>query len=114
MSSLLALKAAATLSDVAFLLGVKPAALSFILYKIPDSLKYTTFTVSKKNGGVRIIFAPDARLKMVQSRLGKLLEKCQLEIEAALKVKRPCVLAHGFKSGFSIQTNAINHRGRRW
>lgn len=114
MSDLSALKSAATINDVAILLGMKPAALAFILYKIPDHLKYTTFTVPKKSGGDRIIFAPDERLKLVQSRLGKLLEKCQLEVEAKLKVKPQCVLAHGFKPGFSIQTNAINHRGRRW
>jgi retron-type reverse transcriptase len=70
--------------------------------------------VPKKSGGDRIIFAPNNRLKLVQSRLGKLLERCQLEVEAKLKVKRKCVLAHGFKTGFSIQTNAINHCGRRW
>ena len=43
-----------------------------------------------------------------------MLEQCQLEVEAKLNVKPQCVLAHGFKTGFSIQTNAINHRGRRW
>jgi retron-type reverse transcriptase len=114
MTHLTALKAAATLNDVAMLLGVKPASLAFVLYKLPDPHKYTTFAVPKKSGGERIIFAPDKRLKLVQGRLGKLLEKCQLEVEAKLNVKRECALAHGFKTGFSIQTNAINHRGRRW
>ena len=114
MASLSALKAAATLSDVAILLGLKPASLAFVLYKLPDSRKYTTFTVPKKSGGERIIFAPNKRLKLIQSPLGKLLEKCQLEVEAKLKVKPRCILAHGFKTGFSIQTNAINHRSRRW
>jgi RNA-directed DNA polymerase len=114
MAELKALKAAVTLSDVAILLGLKPAALAFVLYKIPDQNKYTTFTVPKKSGGERIISAPNNRLKLVQSRLGNLLAKCQLEVEATLKVRRKCVLAHGFKTGFSIQTNAINHRGRRW
>lgn len=114
MTFLARLKAATTLNDVAVLLGIKPAALAFILYKIPDEAKYTTFSVAKKSGGERIISAPDPRLKLVQRQLAKFLEQCQLEVEAKLKVKPQCVLAHGFKAGFSIQTNAINHRGRRW
>jgi len=114
MTYLTKLKAATTLKDVASLLGVRPATLTFILYKIPTPNKYTTFTVPKKSGGERVISAPDPRLKLIQRRLGKFLEQCQLEIEAKLKVKPQCVLAHGFKVGFSIQTNAINHRGRRW
>jgi RNA-directed DNA polymerase len=114
MAYLSELKAATTLNDVATLLGVKPATLAFVLYKIPDQYKYTKFSVPKKSGGERIISAPDKRLKLIQSRLGKLLAQCQLEVEAKLKVKPQCVLAHGFKAGFSIQTNAINHRGRRW
>jgi RNA-directed DNA polymerase len=108
------LKSATTLNDVAILLGVKPATLAFILYKIPHQNKYTTFSVPKKSGGERIISAPEPRLKMIQGRLGKLLEQCQVDVEAKLKLKPQCVLAHGFKPGFSIQTNAINHRGRRW
>ena len=114
MAYLEKLKAAATLNDVAYLLSVKPSALAFILYKIPDANRYTTFTVPKKSGGTRVIAAPNQRLKLIQSRLGKLLQQCQIEIEAELKVKPQCVLAHGFKAGFSIQTNAANHRARRW
>ena len=41
------LKSAMTLNDVAILLGVKPATLAFILYKIPHQNKYTTFSVPK-------------------------------------------------------------------
>jgi hypothetical protein len=114
MRHLTALQAATTLNHVAALLGIKPAALAYVVYWIPDQNKYTTFSVPKKSGGARIISAPDPRLKLIQSRLAKLLAECQLEIEAKLKVKPQCVLAHGFKAGFSIQTNAINHRGRRW
>jgi retron-type reverse transcriptase len=114
MSYLPRLKAATTLNHVAALLGIKPATLAFVIYWIPDQNKYRTFSVPKKSGGERIISAPDPRLKLIQSRLAKLLEQCQLEVEAKLKVKPQCVLAHGFKAGFSIQTNAINHRGRRW
>jgi RNA-directed DNA polymerase len=114
MAYLIKLKSATTLNDMAILLGVKPNTLAFILYKIPHQHKYTTFSVPKKSGGERVISAPEPRLKMIQARLGTFLEQCQDEVEAKLKLKPQCVLAHGFKSGFSIQTNAINHRGRRW
>jgi|SRR5579883_490797 len=114
MPYLVRLRAATTLNDVAILLGVKPATLAFVLYKIPDQHKYTKFSVPKKTGGARIISAPDPRLKFIQGRLAKLLEQCQIEIEAKLNVKSQCVLAHGFKTGFSIQTNASNHRSQSW
>ena len=29
-------------------------------------------------------------------------------------MKPQCILAYGFRAGFSIQTNAVNHRARRW
>lgn len=102
------------MNDVAHLLGVKPSALAYVLYKIPEEEKYATFKVSKKSGGERSISAPDERLKLIQSRLGAFLEAAQQEIEIKLDVKRQCVLAHGFKKNFSIATNAINHRNRRW
>ncbi|MBB4378460.1 retron Ec67 family RNA-directed DNA polymerase/endonuclease [Bradyrhizobium sp. SBR1B] len=114
MTHLAKLKAASSLNDLALLLGVKPSGLAYVLYKIPDENKYTRFTVPKKTGGERTISAPDPRLKMIQRRLAKLLAKCQVEVEEKLKVKPRCTLAHGFKSGFSIQTNAANHRGQRW
>ena len=63
MADLTKLKAATTLNDVALLLGVKPATLAFVLYKIPDQQKYSTFSVPKKSGGERVISAPDKRLK---------------------------------------------------
>lgn len=114
MAHLAQLKAASSLIEFAPLLGVKPSSLAYVLYKIPDEHKYVQFTVPKKTGGERLISAPEPRLKMIQQRLAKLLAKCQAEVEETLKVKPQCTLAHGFKSGFSIQTNAANHRGQRW
>ncbi|WP_315742402.1 retron Ec67 family RNA-directed DNA polymerase/endonuclease [Bradyrhizobium sp. SZCCHNR1075] len=114
MSPLAKLRAASSLNDLALLLGVKPSGLAFVLYKIPDDKKYVQFSVPKKVGGERIISAPDKRLKMIQRRLAKLLQKCQIEVEEQLKVKPQCTLAHGFKKGFSIRTNAASHRGQRW
>lgn len=114
MAYLALLKAASSLHDLASLLGVKPSTLAYVLYKIPDKEKYTQFSIEKKNGEERLISAPVPRLKMIQRRLAKLLAKCQAEVEEKLRVKPKCTLAHGFKAGFSIQTNAVNHRGQRW
>ena len=111
MAHLTKLKAAINLNDVAILLGMKPAGLAFVLYKIPDQHKYTKFSVLKKSSGERIISAPTERLKLIQSRLGKLLEQCQLEVEAKLKLKPQCVLSHGFKTGF-LNSNQCNKSPR--
>ena len=112
MSSLINLKTATTLSDIAHLLGYKPKAVSFILYKLQSAQKYTTFEIPKKNGGKRIINAPVDQLKGLQRRLAHLLQDCLEEINAARNVKDRT--AHGFKRNRSIITNARQHRNRRW
>jgi len=48
MTALKKLKKATSLSDLAILLGYKPKALSYILYKIPSDNKYIEFTIPKK------------------------------------------------------------------
>lgn len=112
MSRLAKLKAAASLHDVAHLLGYKPKAVSYILYKLPADQKYTTFKIPKRNGGQRTIKAPVDRLKSLQRNLADLLQDCVDEINAARKLKDRT--AHGFKRKRSIITNARQHRNRRW
>ena len=114
MSSLASLKLVQSLNSFAMLLGMKPAALAYILYKLPPAQKYKLFEIEKKSGGVRKIMAPEPRLKLVQRRLADLLLRCQSEIEASIGVKDECALAHGFKPRLSISTNAEKHRNRRW
>ena len=58
MSSLGNLKAATSIGDVAKLLGFRPKAVSYILYKQPAANKYKTFQIPKRNGGQRTINAP--------------------------------------------------------
>jgi hypothetical protein len=72
------------------LLGMKPAALAYILYKLSPAGKYKSFDIEKKSGGVRKIMAPEPRLKLVQRRLADLLLKCQSEIEISIGVKDEC------------------------
>lgn len=110
MSALLLLKSAHSLHDIANLLAVKPAHLSYVLYKKHTSLKYTTFTIPKKYGGSRTISAPVADLKHIQCQLADLLLRCWEEMCA--KYGRQA--AHGFVSGKSILTNAHAHRAKAY
>src|SRR5437773_7456974 len=112
MSRLEALKSAQTLSDVAKLLLFKPSALSYLIIKQPSASKYTTFEIPKRTRGTRTIKAPAERLKLVQAKLSDLLQDCLDEINKAKNRKDR--IAHGFKRGRSIITNARQHRKRRW
>lgn len=110
MSFLTVLKNAKSLHDVAHLLGYKPKSLSYVIYKMP--VKYETFTVPKKSGGVRNISAPRPELKLLQRRLSDGLQSCWDEINTEKKIAKP--ISHGFRKGASILTNASVHRGRRF
>lgn len=75
-------------------------------------IKYKTFTVPKKSGGVRTISAPSPELKLLQRRLSDGLQNCWDEINTRKNLTKP--IAHGFRRGASIFTNASVHRGRRY
>jgi len=75
-------------------------------------VKYETFTVPKKTGGVRTISAPRPELKLLQRRLSDGLQSCWDEINTEKKITKP--ISHGFRKGSSILTNASVHRGRRF
>jgi RNA-directed DNA polymerase len=111
-SRLASLQTITNRAELATLLGFKPASLAYILFKIPQPAKYTTFTIAKRNGGVRIIQAPVPSLKLLQRKLSDLLLDCVDEINDA--TRRRDRAAHGFKRGRSIRTNAKKHRHRRW
>ena len=112
MSSIKDLKTTSSLMELAWLLKYEPKTLSYILYVIPDDQKYKTFSIQKKSGGERVIHAPVDRLKRLQKNLSKLLANCYEDIQR--KYKHKSALAHGFRKGFSIVTNAKNHKRKRW
>lgn len=107
------LRAATSINDLAGILGYKPKAVSYILYKIPNEKKYINFKIPKKTGGERKIKAPIDPLKNLQRRLADLLNECFEEICAINKNQR--CLSYGFRKGKegSIIKNAINHRNKR-
>jgi RNA-directed DNA polymerase len=117
MSQLARLKKAEDLYGIAHLLGFRPSALSYILYKKPVGEKYKAFEIPKRSGGTRKISAPDEDLKNLQRRLSDLLQDCLTEIEKNQKTANPkisSVISHGFRRDYSIVTNASVHRGRRF
>jgi RNA-directed DNA polymerase len=81
--------------DVAALLGYRPSALAYIVYKIPKAAKYTTFDIEKKGGGTRRIDAPIPMLKGLQKRLADVLYSCLRELEESKKRKNK--LSHAFR-----------------
>ena len=112
MSSIEKLKKATSLGEFAALVGYKPKSLSYILYGIQDQDKYMEFQIPKRNGGQRIIKAPEERLKRLQRRLADILDKCFEESDVLSKHKKS--LSHGFRHNHSIVTNALNHRNKRY
>ena len=111
MSTLQELRNASSLHDFAKLLGYRPKALSYILYKMPGSEKYTTFTIPKSSGGEREICAPNASLKRLQRQLTDILYDCSDEIDSMTNLR---TLSHGFRRNQSIVTNARQHKRRRY
>ncbi|WP_394515072.1 retron Ec67 family RNA-directed DNA polymerase/endonuclease [Pantoea sp. SGAir0215] len=136
MSRLQSLKAATTKPELAKILNVKAKSLTYILYILKPENQYTQFKIPKKNGGERIINAPEKALKKIQSSLSKLLLDCLDEIISdkfpdseiarekakhskilkvkcnSAKIKQPS-LSHGFERNRSIITNAMMHLGKK-
>lgn len=94
------------------MLGFTPKGLAFVLFKLKPEAKYKTFTISKKTGGTRLIQAPTEQLKLLQERLGALLNDCLDDIEAAHPARRR--VSHAFQRKRSIVTNAVPHRNCRY
>ena len=112
MAALKLLQDANGLHDIAHLLGFTPKALAYLIRGMHPAIRYSQFEIPKRSGGKRTISAPNEKLKLLQKRLAKHLHLCELEIEELHGVKHR--LAHGFKQGQSILTNADVHRTRRY
>jgi len=139
MNKLGELKTITTKQELAKLLGVKPSSLTYSLYKVKPATQYHQFEILKRNGGKRVINAPNDKLKNLQSKLSILLLDCIDEINAVkfpesetslpkarqasnfeiLKVKisnsriKQPSLSHGFVRNRSIITNAMMHLNQK-
>ena len=107
-----------TKDDFAKLLGLKSAKyINYLLYNIKTDNLYNPFTIPKKNGGERVIHAPQKELKFLQKKLSNVLWECYLEsIESKSKDKnfKTPVLSHAFEKGKSIITNSQIHRNKKY
>ncbi len=112
MDRLAALRSAKSVDQLAVLLHYKPVSLRYILYGQNRDGKYREFKIPKRNGGERIIHAPDDQLKQLQRNLSALMQDCMDELLEARKIKDEIV--HGFKRNRSILSNAQRHRNQRW
>jgi RNA-directed DNA polymerase len=108
MNVITKLKNCRTKVDLAILLKCKPSNLTYLLYKTTPTLNYTKFTVTKKSGGLRVINAPNDKLKEIQRNLSKLLLDCIDNINA--NGSKNSTLSHGFVREKSIITNAEMHK----
>lgn len=96
------------INDLAACLGYSPKSLAYVVYGIPDAVRYKTFQIPKKNGGTRKINAPCAKILRLQR---KIYDEILLEI-SDFEVKHKIIFApsaHGFVRGRSTFTNAAAH-----
>lgn len=115
MSDLTKLKKIETLAEFAKFLGYKENSLAYILYSRQYTNKYIHFTIPKKKGGVRDIYAPDNRLKRLQKILANKLQSCYEEIQencSGKNIRKKIV--HGYRKKLSIETNAYCHRNKKF
>jgi len=96
-------KAIVTAVDAAKFFGVSPGRMTYILYRAPERLKYTSFEIPKRSGGMRPILSPTGLVREMQTKLAPVLRD--------LYSAHPC--AHGFLPERSILSNARAHVGQR-
>ena len=115
MSDLTKLKKIETLAGFAKFLGYKEKSLAYILYSHQYINKYIYFTIPKKKGGVRDIYAPESKLKRLQKILANKLQSCYEEIQENCSGKNiRKKIAHGYRKELSIETNAYCHRNKKF
>lgn len=93
-----------TTHNLAAFVGVDYQTFTFLLYRKLEAERYRSFTISKKNGHLRLIEAPIKPIRQMQHRIALAL--------AALYKPRRCV--HGFVARESIVRNAQKHCKRAW
>lgn len=92
----------ATPADAAAFFEVPLGQLLYILYKLPDEKKYSSFEIPKKTGGYRSILAPIKGIAILQQKLTPVL----------YELYRVKASVHGFVREKSVLTNAREHTRR--
>ncbi|MDK4205492.1 MULTISPECIES: retron Ec67 family RNA-directed DNA polymerase/endonuclease [Bacillus] len=101
-----------SIDNLSNILRTPKKKLTYILYikKIQNS--YTTFQISKKSGGQRIINAPSKDLKDIQRNIVNMLLNQQKKFYYENKIRLN--IAHAFTKEKSIITNAKIHKNKRF
>lgn len=99
------------INELANLLHIKPKTITYSVYTLKIQNDYNSFTIPKKNGEERQIFAPKKNLIIFQKHILNLLLKRQEEIQKDNKGNKIC---HGFQKGKSIITNSNPHKNKRY
>lgn len=98
-----------TRKDLARFLKIPLKKLTFLLYI--DQNLYTNFSIPKKSGGTRNIYAPNKNLKEVQRVIKHKLEQHINEYQKLNGIKNN--VSHGFEREKTIITNSEIHKNKR-
>lgn len=93
-----------TRQDLARELNTTEKKLTYLIYKVPDSKRYKTFEIPKRNGEKRQITAPNKYLKALQRKLADKLNE----------VYPGRAEVHGFSKGKNTYSGAKQHLHKRW
>lgn len=93
-----------TVNELASLLEVDPQKLILYSYIIEPSRRYTTFPLSKRSRGERIISTPIDGLKLIQRKLAQVLNSVYFCDDTI----------HGYVQNRSIVTNARKHARQKY
>ena len=100
------------IDELANLLHIKPKTITYSVYKLKIQNNYESFSIPKKNGGERQIFAPKKNLLIFQKHIYNLLVKRQEQISKENKITNK--ICHGFQRKKSIITNANPHKNKKY
>ena len=93
-----------TVQELVELLEYDYGHLTYHIYKVPVNERYKGFELSKKDGGIRKISAPNSGLKFIQQKLNEVL----------MNVYRPKPIVYGFVPNRNIVQHARRHKRRKW
>lgn len=101
-------------NDFFNLLGIPSKKMNYILYNRKQKgieNMYVSFSIPKKNGGMRVINAPNKELKFIQNKLANLLENQYYDSYNNHPYKDN--VTHAFQKNKGIITNAKIHRNKK-